>query len=423
MYCSQCGKKVTDTMLFCPFCGAAIVIPEQDEAEENAAARTPERAAFVPEETLGAEAESFAEATPEPAIAERSEPEAKPLDETLQAAELEPEPPTLFESGSTGGEPAAEPSPGEAPRRSLREIDDAEAELLDWSQSRKQYATDDPWASDAARTEDFAPLSFEESATADDSWREEVARRKQAAQPQKKAPDMRANARDSLHLDGGAPKLEASIGGAKPVGGKPKKPRKATNTLVPPKQMDPDDIFMDGGSDYDEDVKEAFDQAFAYEEADEDSFFMRHMRGVVGLTLFVILLLMIVIFAFSKAGQTTLAKVNLAWNKEAYMQLGNAFYNAEQYAQAGQYYERALKRDPDNYDYASSAALAYKEAGNTEKAAEMFKRCAEIRPESREPYIYLLNLYPTAAQRPWEITQIIRQGYERTHDESLNVAG
>ena len=31
MYCSQCGKKVAENMLFCPFCGAPIVIPEQDD--------------------------------------------------------------------------------------------------------------------------------------------------------------------------------------------------------------------------------------------------------------------------------------------------------------------------------------------------------------------------------------------------------
>ena len=35
MFCSQCGKRVTDNMLFCPYCGAPIVIPEQeDEAAE-----------------------------------------------------------------------------------------------------------------------------------------------------------------------------------------------------------------------------------------------------------------------------------------------------------------------------------------------------------------------------------------------------
>lgn len=38
MYCSQCGKKVMDTMLFCPFCGSPIVIPDQDEGRPAAAA-------------------------------------------------------------------------------------------------------------------------------------------------------------------------------------------------------------------------------------------------------------------------------------------------------------------------------------------------------------------------------------------------
>ena len=31
MYCSRCGKKVLETMRFCPFCGAEVIIPEQDE--------------------------------------------------------------------------------------------------------------------------------------------------------------------------------------------------------------------------------------------------------------------------------------------------------------------------------------------------------------------------------------------------------
>ena len=29
MFCSQCGKKVLEMMLFCPFCGSPIVVPEQ----------------------------------------------------------------------------------------------------------------------------------------------------------------------------------------------------------------------------------------------------------------------------------------------------------------------------------------------------------------------------------------------------------
>ena len=35
MYCSHCGKKVGEDMLFCPFCGKPIVIPEQDDVPET----------------------------------------------------------------------------------------------------------------------------------------------------------------------------------------------------------------------------------------------------------------------------------------------------------------------------------------------------------------------------------------------------
>ena len=43
MFCSQCGKRVLESMLFCPFCGAPIVIPEQsDGAGSGVRARAPE---------------------------------------------------------------------------------------------------------------------------------------------------------------------------------------------------------------------------------------------------------------------------------------------------------------------------------------------------------------------------------------------
>lgn len=42
MFCSQCGKRVMDTMLFCPFCGSPIVIPEQDEVDMLSPAETAE---------------------------------------------------------------------------------------------------------------------------------------------------------------------------------------------------------------------------------------------------------------------------------------------------------------------------------------------------------------------------------------------
>ena len=386
MYCSHCGKKVNDTMLFCPFCGDPIVIPDQDDTK---AAQAPDSAP------------------------------AEPLGEPVEAAEA-----------NSAERPEEAPAPALVDRPS-REMGEAEAELLDWSQSRKHYAPDDLWADSDESTEAFSPLSFEEEPEQTQDWREEIARRKEAAAPEKKPPDMSGLEGEPVRLEGVAPKLEADIEGAKAVGGSREKPRKSASTLVPPKAMDPNDIFMDGGDGgyddydaYDDPGADGYAEAgFIYEDGAEGGFFMRHMRGFVGLALFIILLLMFVIYAFSRAGQQSLAKINLAWSIDTYSQLGYQSYQEQQYDQAGLYYERALQRDPSNYNYASSAAMAYVEAGNTDKAAAMLKRCAEINPTLLEPYIYLLNLYPDAAQRPWDITQLLWQGYERTGDARLNVTG
>ena len=393
MYCSQCGKKVKDTMLFCPFCGEPIVIPEQDEPAPSAPA------------------------------ADSASMEAAPEIEPIQPL---PVPEEVFPES----EPEPEPEPekvAEAPRKPIREMGEAEAELLDWDRSRRQYASNDVWANPAEASVDFDAPAAEPDKDEDEGWREEIARRKEEAAPEKKAPEMR-DAGEPVRLDGAAPRLEAEIQSAKGTPVNREKPHKGGNTLVPPKQMNPNDIFMDGGDDDFDDFeapsrKKRDEEEFVFEDADEGSFFMRHIRGIVGLALFVILLLMFVIFAFSKAGQQSLARVNLAWNKDVYTELGVKAFQDGQYAQAATFYERALQRDPQNYDYASSAVMAYEKVGNKEKEAEMLKRCVEIRPEALEPYFYLLQLYPDAAGRPWEITQLLQQGYERTGDPRLNVKG
>ena len=382
MYCSHCGKKVNETMLFCPFCGDPIVIPDQDE----------------------------------PAASE------KPADSAPIERDDAPTTP-----------PATAEAQDSVPEKPLREMGEAEAELLEWDRSRKAYATDDVWSDRGEAAGAFTPLSFDEPPEAVDKpdWREEIARKKEEAAPEKKPPEIGNVEHEPVRLDGVAPKLEAGADANRPQGASRGKSHKSVSTLVPPKVMDPNDIFMDGGDadfdgfdDFDSpDGKDFSDESFVFEDADEGSFFMRHMRGIVGLALFVILILMFVIYAFSKAGQQSLAQLNLAWSNDAYIQLGYESYQAEDYDQAGVFYERALQRDPENYSYASSAAMAYVQAKNTEKAAEMLKRCAQISPALLEPYIYLLNLYPDAAHRPWDITQLLQQGYERTGDARLNVTG
>lgn len=292
-----------------------------------------------------------------------------------------------------------------------------------WDRDRRSMAAPEPEKDEVP--EAFAPLALEESAEPDSDWREDILRRKQAAAPEKKAPQMHLAEGQSAHLDGRAPKLE----GEKKAGARAPqaKAHRAANTFVPAKAMNPDDIFMNGKPDaYDayDDYDDDRDEAYTYEEEDRDpSFFMRHIRGIVGLTLLVILALLFVIYTCTAAGQRSLARMNLAWNTDVYTSLGYEYYQAEQYDQAGLYYERALARAPGKYAHAESAASAYVAVGNTEKAAAMLKKCIEIAPERVEPYVYLLNLYPTAAERPWDITQLIRQGYQVTGDSRLNVEG
>ena len=384
MYCSHCGKKVGDTMLFCPFCGEPIVIPEQDDPKpaEPAAQTVP---------------------APEPIPGERT-------DGASEAESARPEPETsLAEESADAGET------------------DAAAELLNWSRERESHT--DAWARPEQPEEPFTPLQLDADDGEAEDWREEISRKKQSVAQEKKPPRMHRDEGEPVRLEGSAPKLELDVEGAKPAGdGKAR--RKHANTLVPPKTMDPNDIFMDGKADdydeydsYDDDTSDEFSSPFVYEDEEEGSFFMRHLRGIVGLSMFAILLLLFVIFAFSKAGQITLAKANLAWSTEAYSTLGYQSYQAGQYSQAGLYYERALQRSPNNYSYASSAAMAYYEAGDVDRSTAMLKRCAEIDPVKLEPYVYLLKLYPDAASRPWDVTQLLQQGYRQTGDSRLNVTG
>lgn len=404
MYCSHCGKKVMETMLFCPFCGEPIVIPEQDEPQDEAQALKTAPVEF-----------------PLP-----SEPGEKSMPQTQEEAEATEAEETPEEKDQVDALLPDTEDGGDA------DDGDAAAELLDWSQSRRKYA-DDVWA---ARDSDeaFTPLSLDVDEQEPEDWQEEIARRKDAAQQEKHPPRIDGRNGEPVRLDGVAPKLE---GGTKREGedGRDRKKanRKQANTLVPPKPMDPNDIFMDGkrpgGASDDFDRYEGFDapqfsdEEYRYEDEEEGGFFVRHLRGIVGLSMLGILILIFVIYAFSEAGQTTLAKVNLAWSPKAYSRLGYDSFESGWYVQSGQYYERALQRDPDNYSYAEAAANAYLEAEDTEKAAAMLKRCIEIDPTLPKPYSYLLKLYPEAAQRPWDVTQLLQQGYQLTGDENLKVTG
>lgn len=63
--------------------------------------------------------------------------------------------------------------------------------------------------------------------------------------------------------------------------------------------------------------------------------------------------------------------------------------------------------------------VAYYEAEDIEAAAGMLRKCIAMQPDNAEPYREMLILYPDAETRPWEISELIRTGYQRTGDEAL----
>ena len=106
MFCSRCGKKVFEYMLFCPFCGAEIVIPEQEldggaddakeilpEVAEGSANATEQKAADDAEPVKGAEPSERSESIYARWDEERSEAEdAAKEDSREERRERDPEP-------------------------------------------------------------------------------------------------------------------------------------------------------------------------------------------------------------------------------------------------------------------------------------------------------------------------------------------
>ncbi|MBQ8507942.1 MAG: zinc ribbon domain-containing protein [Clostridia bacterium] len=335
MYCGQCGKKVMDNMLFCPFCGQPIVIPDQDDV-----------------------------------------PAAKP---------------------------APQPEAPEQPEIEIAEESKAPVSLFDVPQPEPTF--EEPVAEEPE--EEFVPLSFD---------LEDVPEEESVPQPEPE-PEIIVDIPDEQPA--AAPARRSAPQTKRP----PSARKRPANTYIPVKDIAPDDIFMDGDEDDDYDLDDDFDDIgddYYYEDQDEGSFFQRHIRGIVGLLLFLLLVAICAFWANTGKGQMTLARFNLAWRPEPYAELAYEAYQANNDLMAARYYEKAFSRSEEsNYEYAHSAMVAYYEADEIEASAAMLKICVAMDPDNPEPYQELMILYPDAETRPWEIRELIRQGYERTGNESL----
>ena len=422
MFCSQCGKKLREGMLFCPFCGAEIVIPEQDVS-----------------------------AAPEPA----ADAGAKPMDELAPESaapdDVRAQRPAAAEQPNRNGPETVFPDlrldipPESVPEQSSATENDAgeKPEEMDGAPLFEDSAV----IYDVEETPETEPVSRETEGIAAD-WRnafddwltdipEERSTPEAAVQPREavKPPTHRPPEGETVpvrrtrgastagrHRRRGAASRSGSSAEARRPSASSLSGGASRDTVVPRKRGRDDDLFMDAAAPPPE-AYDRYDETFYDEDAvaeeERPSFLVRHLRSMVGLMLLALLAVIMGLYAISGPGQTNLAKLNLAWRPEVYSRLGKESYNVGQFQLAGAYYERALTRAPDNYGYASSAAKCYLDGRNVEKATEMLKRCIALMPTAEDPYVYLLGLYPDPVNRPLEITQILQQGYQMTGSERL----
>lgn len=410
MYCSRCGKKVLDSMLFCPFCGAQIIIPDQD-APEPIAEEKPSA-----EPVSGEETSVFSFDLPED-------------DEPGVEAEV-PE----------AGEPAAWPEESEPTVR---------WEGIHGARSRKKPPEEEPPEEPQNPVvEDLFPWEAE----ADEEAEPALPEAEEAPEPPAKAvPAPERVPERTPEADRPVDRRGKNAGNIVPG-------HRSKGTYVPDKPLDKAAMFLDD-ADFDDDLDDE-DDFDAYDDDTDDyddfedeveressrkrrgnkkggrthrrdddddgepGFLMRHIRGVVGVLLFLVLLAVLALYALSDAGQRRLATINatLPLRADIYKVMAYEYYQSGDYARSGVYYERALAREPGNYDYAASAAMAYLSAGDNDHAAEMLRKCVSLKPEAVEPYLYLLQLYPNANSRPWDVAQLLKQGYEKTGDQRLQEA-
>ena len=332
MFCWNCGKKVLETMRYCPYCGIEIIMPDQNDEPE-------ERALTDKEDEL-----SFATS-----------------DQTKSHA-------SDSESGRDNDSP---------------KVDDFHIQS-NWSEDEED--DESIWSKKIDTADEDV----------DDDLRLPPRRTSKANKPEPK-PD-------------NSPRLK-------------KEPETLDELFASDDELDEDDydVYADSQKSEPADVEYESDDS-EDDEYYEDGFFSRHLMGFI---LGLLLLLIVggaVFFIMTDAGQTQLAKlpVNLpVVRAETYGRLGYDAYQAGDYAEAGAQYEHALQKDNKNYSYASSAAAAYIAGQDKDKAAEMLKKCIQLKPDAVEPYIHLLRLYPYALSRPEDITQLIDQGYLATGDARL----
>lgn len=401
MYCTKCGKKNADDRLFCGFCGSPLNAPEHAPSPEDAERKLygrPEPAPAVVELETGAEKAVGPEGQSEAPLSRRARRERQAEAAAREAAareedewpELDIEPPIAPRT-------QARPAPVERTRTHSAETPRPEADEEGFCAG----ALDEEYGEAA----DIPPEEDAPGEAADP-----------LARPLLTEPvELRAKHPPRLSRQSAPVKPHAATGARR------------VNTVVPPRTPDPDDLFLEDEADAEDDIADFVDEYlsdYRYEERPGGNFFVRHIRGFVTLILLLVFALGIYFWLAFGSGQRLMGQLYISGNPATYVELGKEAETAGDYAEAGDYFLKALEvrgaeLDSSDRDTAVNAANAYIRAENAGRAAEALEYLIAIDPNDPAPYNTLKQLYPDAASRPQRITQLLQQGAQNTGDASL----
>jgi tetratricopeptide (TPR) repeat protein len=95
-------------------------------------------------------------------------------------------------------------------------------------------------------------------------------------------------------------------------------------------------------------------------------------------------------------------------NPDIWLQLGNLYFDTDNFQRAIEAYRKYLELNPDNPNVWTDMGVMYRRAGQPEKAAEAFDQAISIDPKHEQSLynkgvVFLHDLNnPPAAQREWE---------------------
>ena len=441
MYCAKCGKKNADDRLFCGFCGSPLNTPDEAAPERDEERRlygrpeaevAPDDGAVSPRSRRARHAKAGETAGENAAPASGVETEARGKQEAPRRDEGrygrpgtgEQEAPHEAEGRYDRPEAGEQEAPHEAEGRYGRPgTGEQEAPREDGG----RYGRPEAGGQEAPRRDEGRygrPGTGEQETPRRDEGRygrtETGARRDRRTEEATTDPLAKPLLDKPVELRVKHPPRLARTDA--PVAPRAAAGLRRANTVVPPRQIDPDNMFFEDEDEAEDDladfVSEYFDD-YRYEEPEKQNFFLRHIRGVVCLTLLAIVTLIVGYWLLYGSGQRVLGQLYISSDPQTYIELGDEANAAGGYETAGAYYLKALSLDPTDRNCAINAANAYIRAGNSGGAAEALEYLIAIDPNDLAPYVTLKQLYPDAASRPQRLTQLLQQGYERTGEASL----